>query len=111
MLVGNLNNYDYTMHMFVSMYEQVYTAGLQIYGGRRSLSHDFKLKPITFRGSGLSDPILFSCELHKTVVNTVKHVLSSHSKKDKTKNKDLNNKWQFNEDQKDCRFYNSFDLH
>ena len=33
--------------------------GLQIYGGPRSLSHDFKIWPITFQGSG---PILFSCE-------------------------------------------------
>ena len=60
-----------------------------------SLSHDFKIWPIPFQGSGPSGPILFSCEkifilqgvyeLHKTVVSTVKHVLSSHSKKDKTK--------------------------
>ena len=35
--------------------------GLQIYGGPRSLSHDFKIWPITFEGSGPSGPILFSC--------------------------------------------------
>ena len=34
-------------------------SGLQIYGGPGSLSHDFKIWPITFQGSG---PILFSCE-------------------------------------------------
>ena len=39
-----------------------YAAGLQIYGGRGSLSHDFKICPITFQGSGSSGPILFSCE-------------------------------------------------
>ena len=32
--------------------------GLQIYGGQWSLSHDFKIPPITFQGSGT---ILFSC--------------------------------------------------
>ena len=31
-----------------------------------------------------------SSELNKTVLNTVKHVLSSHSKR---QNKDCNNKW------------------
>ena len=36
--------------------------GLQIYGGPGSLSHDFKIWPITFQGSGPSGPILFSCE-------------------------------------------------
>ena len=38
------------------------TTGLQIYGGPGSLSHDFKIWPITFKGSGPSGPILFSCE-------------------------------------------------
>ena len=38
-------------------------AGLQIYGGPRSLSHDFKIWPITFQGSGPSGPILFSSGL------------------------------------------------
>ena len=37
-------------------------AGLQIYGGPGSLSHDFRIWPITFQGSGPSGPILFSCE-------------------------------------------------
>ena len=37
-------------------------AGLQIYGGPGSLSHDFKKWPITFQGSGPSGPILLSCE-------------------------------------------------
>ena len=36
--------------------------GLQIYGGLGSLSHDFKIWPITFQGSGPSGTILFSCE-------------------------------------------------
>ena len=34
--------------------------GLQIYGGPGSLSHDFKIWPIAFQGSGPSGPILFS---------------------------------------------------
>ena len=29
-------------------------SGLQIYGGTRSLTHDFKIWPITFQGSGPS---------------------------------------------------------
>ena len=72
-------------------------------GGPGSLSHDFKIWPICFQGSGLSGPILFSCEkshsnknIHLTaslqtqqnrklmlVVNTVIYVLSFHSKKTK----------------------------
>ena len=38
------------------------SSGLQIYGGPGSLSHDFKIWPITFQDSGPSGPILFSCE-------------------------------------------------
>ena len=34
------------------------SAGLQIYGGPGTLSHDFEIWPITFQGSGLSEPIL-----------------------------------------------------
>ena len=37
-------------------------SGLQTYGGPESLSHDFKIWPITFQGSGPSGPILFRCE-------------------------------------------------
>ena len=37
-------------------------SGLQIYGGPGPLSHDFKIWPITFQGSGPSGPILLSCE-------------------------------------------------
>ena len=37
-------------------------SGLQIYGGPGSLSHDFKVWPITFQGSRPSGHILFSCE-------------------------------------------------
>ena len=37
-------------------------AGLQIYGGPGSLSHDFKILPLTLQGSGPRGPILFSCE-------------------------------------------------
>ena len=37
-------------------------SGLQIYGGPGSLSHDFKIWPITFQGSGPSGTDLFSCE-------------------------------------------------
>ena len=40
----------------------VLSSGLQIYGGPRSLSNDFKIWPITFQGSGPSGSILFSCE-------------------------------------------------
>ena len=37
-------------------------AGLQIYGGLGSLSHNFKIWLITFQGSGPSGPILLRCE-------------------------------------------------
>ena len=37
-------------------------SGLQIYGGPGSLSYDSKIWPITFQGSGPSEPILFSYE-------------------------------------------------
>ena len=37
-------------------------AGLQIYSGPGSLSHDFKIWPITFQGSEPSGLILYSCE-------------------------------------------------
>ena len=72
-------------------------AGLQIYGGPGSLSHDFKIWPITFQGSG---PILFSCEkfsLYKNIHLTAslqtlqnscqysKTCLKQPLKKDKTK--------------------------
>ena len=78
--------------------------GLQIYGGPGSLSHDFKIWPITFQGSGHSGPILFSCEkkshfstnIHLTArkqkvhvgCQYSEHMFSSHSKK-KTKIKIL----------------------
>ena len=39
-----------------------WSTGLQINGGPRSLSHDFKIWPITFQGSGPNGPIPFSCE-------------------------------------------------
>ena len=32
------------------------------YAGSGPLSHDFKIWPITFQGSGTSGPILFSCK-------------------------------------------------
>ena len=37
-------------------------AGLKIYGWPGMLSHDFKIWPCTFQGSGPTGPILFSCE-------------------------------------------------
>ena len=40
-------------------------SGLQIYGGPGSLSHDFKIWPITLQGSG---PIHFSCEKNLTLM-------------------------------------------
>ena len=45
------------MYLFIIIPE----AGLQIYGGPGSLSHDFKIWPITFQGSGPSGPILLCC--------------------------------------------------
>ena len=45
-------------------------AGLHIYGGPGSLSHDFKIWPITFQGSGPSGPILFRCEKNLTSINS-----------------------------------------
>ena len=41
---------------------------LQIYGGPRSLSHDFKIWPVIFKGSGPSEPILFTCEKKLTLI-------------------------------------------
>ena len=50
-------------HVYILLEELFkYTAGLQIYGGPGSLSHDFIIWPISFQGSGPSGPILFSCE-------------------------------------------------
>ena len=40
----------------------MHCTGLQIYVGPGSLSHDFKIWPITFQGSGPSGHILFSCD-------------------------------------------------
>ena len=37
-------------------------AGLQVYGGLGSLSHDFEIWPIIFQGSGPIGSILFSFE-------------------------------------------------
>ena len=51
--------------------------GLQIYGGPGSLSHYFKIWPITFQGSGPSGPILFSCE--KSHFNKKKYSSNSES--------------------------------
>ena len=53
-------------------------AGLQIYGGPGSLSHDFKIWPITFQGSGPSGPILFSCE--KILLNKNVHLTANLQK-------------------------------
>ena len=58
-------------------------AGLQIYGGPGSLSHNFKIWPITFQGSGPSGPILFMCE--KTQFN--KNILLKASLGNSTKQK------------------------
>ena len=44
---------------FIKLSPKFEYAGLHNYGGPGSLSHDFKIWPITFQGSG---PILFSCE-------------------------------------------------
>ena len=50
----------HTVAKVISRQQKV--AGLQIYGGPESLSHDFIIWPITFQGSGPSGPILLSCE-------------------------------------------------
>ena len=81
-----------------------YYPGLQIYGGPGSLSHDdFKYDPSLSKAVGPVDPSFlvvkifhFNKNIYLTaslrtpqyrkytqVVNTVKHVLSSHSKKTK----------------------------
>ena len=44
----------------------IIVTGLQIYGGPGSLSHDFKIWPITFLGSEPIGIILFSCEKNLT---------------------------------------------
>ena len=49
-------------HRDIIALSQHCVTGLQIYGGPGSLSHDFKIWPITFQGSGPSGPILFGCE-------------------------------------------------
>ena len=85
--------------------------GLQIYGGPRSLSHDFKKGPITFQGSGPSGPIFFSCEKislffkyssYRESTNSTEQKVHEGSQYSKTclkqplkkrQNKDLNNKW------------------
>ena len=50
-----------TFSMKISMTQHIDT-GLHIYDGPGLFSHDFKIWPITFQGSGPSGPILFSCE-------------------------------------------------
>ena len=55
--------------------ESISASGLQIYGGPGSLSHDFKIWPITFQGSGPSGPILFRCE--KISLNKNIHLTAS----------------------------------
>ena len=49
------------LHTLLGLYTYIFP-GFQIYGGPGSLSHDFKIWPITLQGSGPSGPILFSCE-------------------------------------------------
>ena len=55
--------------LYPSLYhnEMCYT-GFQTYGGPGSLSHDFKIWSITFKGSGPSGPFLFSCEKNLTLI-------------------------------------------
>ena len=53
---------------FVLYLDDVANSGLQIYGGPGSLSHGFKIWPITFQGNGPSGPILFSCEKNLTLI-------------------------------------------
>ena len=61
-----------------------HVAGLQIYGGHRSLSHDFKIWPITFQGSGPSGAIPFSCEkIHPLIKKYSSYSESTNSTKQK----------------------------
>ena len=53
---------DIVLALRISLSTTSEWAGLQIYGGHGSLSHDFKIWPITFQGSGPSGPMFFSCE-------------------------------------------------
>ena len=102
---ASLHNCTVSPKLLLLAHKVESTTGLQIYGGPGSFSHDFKIRPITFQGSGPTGPILFSCEkshfnknIHRTaslqtpqnrkymkVVNTVKHVLSIGSQSKKTK--------------------------
>ena len=59
------------------------TAGLQIYGGHGSLSHDFKIWPIAFQGSGPSGPILFSFEKISLIKKYSSYSESTNSTKQK----------------------------
>ena len=87
--------------------------GLQIYGGPKSLSHDFKIWPITFqalKAVGPRDPsflVVKKSQFHKKYSsyskskNSTKQKVNVGSKYNKTclkqplkrQNKDLNNKW------------------
>ena len=58
-------------------------AGLQIYGWPGSLSHNFKIRPITFQGSGPSGPILFSCEKSHFIKKYSSYSESTNSTKQK----------------------------
>ena len=69
-----IHNYEWTSGIFVPCYT-VYP-GLWIFGGPRSLSHDFKIWPITFQGSGPSGPTLFSCAENHTLIIIIKKKLS-----------------------------------
>ena len=85
----------------------LYSRSIQIYGGPGSLSHDFKIWPITFQGSGPSGPILFSCEKNLNLIKNIHLTASLRTPQNscqfsktglkqplkKRQNKDLNNKW------------------
>ena len=67
--------------------EDHYT-GLQINGGPRSLSHEFKIWPITFQGSGPCGPIRLSSE--KISLKLIKIFILQGVYE---QNKALNHKW------------------
>ena len=79
------------------------STGLRINGGPGSLSHDFKIWPITFQGSGPSGPfflVVKNLTLIKIFTNSTKQKLHVGSQYSKTC---LNKKWWLNEGRKDCR--------
>ena len=51
-------------------------SGLQIYGGPGSLSHDFKIWPITSKAVGPVDPSFLVCEKNLTLIKNIHRTAS-----------------------------------